>query len=121
MGLARPAHTWLQVRGRAKPLVFGVGVSVASTLPVTPTRNASDLARSRAGCERDVGRSKSVAFHPPPSRRLRRLGGGDARCSFPAFSNSALIIAAVAFFVRHSGAGTPTQYGSETRGKGGRR
>ena len=77
MGLARPAHIWIQVRGRAKPLVLGVGVSVASTLPVTPTRNASDLARPRAGREHRVGRSKSPA---PEAQRLGAFRPPRAAC-----------------------------------------
>ena len=49
MGLARPAQTLQHARGRAKPPVFlasgkvavGVGVSAASSRPVTPTRNVA--------------------------------------------------------------------------------
>ena len=89
MGLARPARNLHPIRGRAKRLAFGVGVNMASSPPVTPTRNAAlpkarkywDLARPCKCCTAVAGRSKSVALRPPPSRRLRRLGGGAARAA----------------------------------------
>ena len=116
MGLARPAHNLHPIRGRAKRLAFGVGVSAASSRPVTPTRNASlpkarkywDLARPCKCCTAVAGRAKSqiflasgkVALHPSPSRRLRRLGGGAARAA--AAMKSATSFPNSAYFCRRS-------------------
>jgi hypothetical protein len=78
MSLARPApiaavHSWT----RQALDVQGGGERRRSRYN-TPTRNASDLARLLVACRSSAGRSKSVAFRPPPSRRLWRLGGGVA-------------------------------------------